>query len=145
MKGDATADVYDSTIPIWNFNASNITMGSHNLFNSMYNSVNQINLDSLLPYNLVNMNTYARLMDTLQTNNYWQCQDTPTTSNYNSDHSSSNTYDSSDWWTTCYSTYACLNWDAFPTMNVTLQDDSVLMLTTYSFLNPLVNNNSPYN
>jgi len=60
--------------------------------------------------------------------------------------SASTPYDSSEWWTTCYSTYSCLYWDALPTMNMTINGgDDTLMLTTYSFLNPLNNNSSPYN
>jgi len=32
-----SADVADATIPVWNFNVNNISMGSHNLFNSNNN------------------------------------------------------------------------------------------------------------
>jgi len=56
-----------------------------------------------------------------------------------------NPYISSDWWTTCYSTYSCLYWDALPTMNITINGgNDTLMLTTYSFLNPLTDFDTPY-
>jgi hypothetical protein len=94
-------------------------------------------------------------MDALQydSQKYWQCQDDQVT-NYVASYDGTTdetTYDTTLWWTTCYSTYSCLVWDALPTLNITIgapDAPNELMMTTYSFLNPLTprlgNNSAPY-